>query len=146
VEHEDDFDRLTERLDPYHEFLRYGWLTDVVADPDEWRAEIRRQARLDGIRMHSMTLSELPDGRFHVWASIRRAPTTDEMRDAMLLMDAQREAEERATLLGHESIGWLRAARGIEAAGRCKTCRGRVYVRRADPPILDGDVFDEECR
>lgn len=146
MEWEAAFDRLTEELEPYHEFLRYGYLSADVDDPDEWRGEIRRQARRDGIPMRSFVLGEPRDGRYHVWAGKFRDADDGALHGVMALMGTQEEASERASLLGHERIRWLRVSRGEEAAGRCPRCGGRVYVSRLNaPPVIDGDVFNSDC-
>jgi hypothetical protein len=144
VDWEEAFDRLTEELDPYHEFLRFGHVMDDVDDPDEWRAEIRRQARRDKIRMHSFASERGPDGRAHVYAG--KTHGDRDLRPALALMDVQEEAEERARLNGHRKIRWIRVMRGEEAAGRCADCGGRVYAsRKGSRPVIDGDLFAVAC-
>jgi len=139
------FDRLTEQLDPYHELLRFGRVSADVDDPDEWRAELRRQARRDKIPIRSFASRKRPDGTTHVWAGKARIGA-DELRSRNALVAVQREAAGRAELRGHARIVWLRAVLGEEAAGRCEGCGGRVYVARTTtPPTIDGDVFDRRC-
>jgi hypothetical protein len=145
MEHEEAFDRLTEELEPYHALLRHGRVEDCVANPDEWRAEIRKQARHDKIAMRSFTLGRTPDGLYRVWAG-RSQLVDEELSEVVALMSLQREASDRAELLGHEEVRWLQARRGEEAAGRCCQCGGRIYVNRlTSPPVIEGDVFESCC-
>jgi hypothetical protein len=144
-DHEEAFDRLTETLDPYHEFLRFGSVTAQVDNPDEWRAEIRCQARRDKIPMRSVVAGRTPDGLHYVWAGRSSGIDHDTMGEIMVLLDRQREATERATLLGHDKIRWVRVLRGEEAAGRCLRCGARLYVRSGSSPVTDGEVFELDC-
>lgn len=140
------FDRLTEDLDPYHEFLRYGYLTAYVDDADEWRSELRRQARRDKIPFSSLTIGRNRAGLYHVWAGRKDRVTYDSLRETMALVYLQEEASESARTLGHPGIVWLRSSHGEEAAGRCTRCGARAYVSRLEsPPIVAGDAFEEEC-
>jgi hypothetical protein len=147
MDHADDFDRLTEDLDPYHAFLRFGHVSAHVEDPAEWRAEIRRQARRDNIRMRSFVLGERSEGLHRVWAGQTGRVNDDLLTATFQLLDVQYEAEARAKLRGHERLKWLQVSHTEEAAGRCRACGGRVYVSRLrEPPIVDGDVFETDCR
>jgi hypothetical protein len=146
MEHEDAFDRLTEDLDPYHQFLRFGHVSATVSDPDEWRAELRRQARRDKIPFHSFVVGRDPGGGYCVWAGKARKADSGQVREIWALMSVQHEATSRAALYGHEKVVWIRVMRGEKAAGRCERCGGRVYVSRlTKPPIMDGDVFERRC-
>lgn len=140
------FDRLTEELDPYHEFLRYGYLTAYVADADEWRGELRRQARRDKIPFASLTIGVPHSGLQHVWAGRKDRVTDDSFRETMALLGLQKQAAELARLLGHERIQWLRLSHGEEAAGRCAKCDARLYVSRIGSlRVTAGEAVEEEC-
>lgn len=139
MEHAEEFERLTRQLDDYHELLVFGQVQRVVDDPEGWRREIRRQARRDNVRVSTVA-------RGTSVAAIRiRGVTDGQMRLALRVMEANREAMDRASLLGHEVRGWIRVADG-EAATRCSRCGARLYVRVEPPPlVLDGEVFEVAC-
>lgn len=131
-------------MDPYHAFLRDGHVQAWVADPAEWRAEIRRQARRDKISMRSFVMSER-EGLTYVWAGQARDPTNDELAAAVHHMSVGQEARDRAQLRGHD-LRWICVAHG-EGAGRCSRCGARAYINSTeDPPVMNGDVYETNCR
>lgn len=143
--HEAAFDRLTQDLDPYHEFLRFDHVSAEVADPKVWRDEIRLQARRDKIRMRSFVLGRTSTGLYRVWAGKQRGYDLEGLRRLMEVGSVQREAAERAALHGHTIRRWLRV-RDDEAAARCESCGGRLYVDASQhPPLISGDLFEAEC-
>ena len=144
-EREAAFERLTQDLDPYHEFLRFDHVIAEVEDPQAWRAEIRRQARRDKIAMRSFIVGRTAAGLWRVWAGKQQTYDVERMRQLMERGAAQSEAADRATLRGHSIHEWLRA-RDAEAAARCSRCGARLYVDvSAEPPIVSGEVFETDC-
>jgi hypothetical protein len=53
VEHEAEYEKLTQRGSDYEELLRMGEVVAVVDDTDVWRDEIRKQARADRIKVRT---------------------------------------------------------------------------------------------
>jgi hypothetical protein len=143
MEHEAEYEWLVEELDPYEAMLRFGHVTRDVDNPDEWRAEIRRQARADKRKVRTFVVGMHGDATC-VWAGFVREVSDEQLASSFALMDLQQEARDRSSLFGHE-VAWLRAHRR-RAAGRCKRCGARVYVENAgDRRVLEGEVFEEVC-
>jgi hypothetical protein len=143
VEHEAEYEWLVEDLDPYEAMLRFGNVIRDVENPDDWRREIRRQARADKRRIRTFIVGTHGDITC-VWAGFVREVSDEQLASSFTLMDLQQEARDRSSLFGHD-VGWLRAHRR-RAAGRCKRCGGRLYVEIVDGArLMEGDVFEHTC-
>ena len=117
-EHEQRFERIASEFlerpaGDYAELLRRGHVSSPDGvDPEEWRDEIRRNARQDRIRVITsrvghgavaMLNRKIPDDR-----------AMDAMRAALDRTTALGELEERSVELGHELSRWLGPSRRID--------------------------------
>jgi hypothetical protein len=111
-EHEQRFERIASEFlerpaGDYAELLRSGHVSSPDGvDPDEWREEIRRNARQDRIRVIT---SRVGDGA--VATLNRKIPddrAMDAMRAALDRTTALGDLEERSAELGDELGRWLR--------------------------------------
>jgi hypothetical protein len=146
MEHEEEWARLTQRDTDYNELLRFGEVIRRVDDPDDWRAEIKVQARADKIKVRTGTANS---DNGVVWAYLRhlddREIPEEEMRATFERGRVSGEAIERAALRGHNVPRILRAE-GTQAASVCVECGARLYVDTStSPPLMEGEVFDNDC-
>jgi hypothetical protein len=126
----------------YAELLRCGDVSSPDGvDPDQWRDEIRRQARQDKIRVitsrngnraFAMLNRKIPDDQ--AMQALRRAA------DQITLLG---EIAEQAAELGHELGRWL--GHHDESIASCERCRARAYVRRGAPAVRDGEALTDPC-
>lgn len=127
------------RRDDYGELLFSGQvirLREDIEDPGEWRAEIKKRARADRIKIRT---GETGD---KVWALVN-GPLSSE-----LLLEGQRFfvladrtlAEARSH--GHEARVALRD--GEEAVIKCDHCGTLGYVDAADS-ITGGPILEKNC-
>ena len=98
---------------------------DEVMDVDAWRAEIRRQARADKIKVRT----GFNDGL--VWALRRRPDPATYVRDIQRYRDLLAHTVPLAVDLGHEPTLSLWDGEGVLCA--CDRCSARGY----------GDVVDD---
>jgi hypothetical protein len=147
-EHDERFRRIAaDYLDrprgDYAELLRCGEVSSPEGvDPELWRAEIRAKARADKIRVMTIRSGD------RAIAAVRRTVPKDQefavLTAAMERSEVLRHAAERARLLGHEIVRWV--AHDQESIASCPRCHARVYVRLdTDPPVVDGEVFEQSC-
>jgi hypothetical protein len=146
-EHEQRFERIASEFlerpaGDYAELLRRGHVSSPDGgDPDEWRDEIRRNARQDRIRVIT---SRVGDGA--VAMLNRKIPddrAMDAMRAALDRTTALGELEERSAELGHELSRWL--GHHDESIAFCDRCGARIYARHGAPNIQDGEALTERC-
>ena len=135
-------DYLARPAGDYAELLHRGRVSSPEgADPEAWRAQIRRQARQDkirvitrrdGARAFAMLNRSLPEGR------------AEEMLEHALdgVLELQRLAQS-SRQLGHQPIGWLRS--DDEYVTACSRCGARIYARLAPQTIEDGEALTERC-
>jgi hypothetical protein len=132
---------LERRGGDYQTLLGYGRVTlEPVADPEEWRREIRRQARCDRIRVRTWC-----DQHSAVGAQI----SPDVSDPAIYRAEVERfYLIERLVMellgTGHVLAAWLR--RGDESITFCTRCNARVYLRTTAPVICDGEAFETDCQ
>ena len=111
-------ERLIERVnrrDDYGQLLASGQVVhsaDEVMDVDAWRAEIRRQARADKIKVRT----GFNDGL--VWALRRRPDRATSVRDIQRYRDLLAHAVPLAVDLGHEPTLTLWDGEAVEVDGR----------------------------
>lgn len=126
----------------YAELLRRGRVTSPGGvDPDQWRQDIRRQARQDKIRVITIR-----DGN-RALATLNRKIPDDQA------MAAMRQALDQTTLLGglaelsaelgHQLSSWL--GHHDESIASCQLCGARVYARHGTPAIQDGEGLTDTC-
>lgn len=147
AEHEERFrwiasEYLERRAGDYAELLRRGHVSSPEGvDPDEWRAEIRRKARQDKIRVIT---SRDGDGAF---AMLNRKIPDDEamevMRHAFDRTSLLGELARQSAKLGHELSGWL--GHDDESIAFCQHCGARIYARQGTPTIQDGEALTDSC-
>ncbi len=147
AEHERRFRRIaSESLErpagDYAELLRRGHVNSPDgADPDEWREEIRRQARQDKIRVITSR-----DGDC-AFAMLNRKIPDDQamqvMRKALDRTTLLGELAERSAQLGHELSRWL--GHHDESIAFCEHCGARIYTRHGTPHSQDGEALTDPC-
>ncbi|MGI8630575.1 MAG: hypothetical protein ACR2LV_10490 [Solirubrobacteraceae bacterium] len=128
----------------YAELLRRGHvIAPAGVNIEEWRAEIRRQARRDKIKVRTVRFA---DGG----ASAGREPKIPKAEEPALLRreadryEAQRALAARANRLGHAIGHWLR--HDDETIAMCARCDARIYTRfAAEQPIVDGEALSVRC-
>lgn len=148
-EHDERFRRIVEDYlqrpgGDYAEMLRRGQVSSPDGvDPEEWRAEIRAQARADKVRVITTR-----DGDRAIAARQRSIPKDHELAELTRELDRSvvlRGLAERAQQLGHELGRWLRHDQ--ENIAICARCAARIYARfDAAAPIVDGEALDDSCR
>jgi hypothetical protein len=145
VEHEAEFEKLISRGSDYDELLRADYVVRRPDDVEEWRRDMRAQARSDKLRIRT-GVAEGDDST--AWALLHR-PERDmddqEMADFRSRQDTVREAMSRAGLRGHKVDRVIRSE-NRQAAAVCRRCGARMYVDwRAGPAFMEGEVFDVDC-
>jgi hypothetical protein len=129
------------RRDVYGRLLASGEVilpVEKVPDPDAWRAEIRRQAGSDRLKVQTGVTA----GK--VWAmlagDIPEAQQDENLRYFHLFTS---DLEPRAAALGHQVRVVIRD--GEEALLICRACGARGYADAAAGPLIGGPLFDDEC-
>ncbi len=126
----------------YAELLRRGHVSSQEGvDVDVWRADIRRQARQDRIRVITSR-----DGARGFAMLNRRIPddrAMDAMRGAHDRVVVLGELRERSRLLGHELDSWL--GHHDELIATCERCGARLYTRLSPERIEDGEALSQLC-
>jgi hypothetical protein len=147
AEHEERFNRIASEFlerpaGDYAELLRRGEVSapDGV-DPDQWREDIRRQARQDKIRVITTR-----DGD-RAFAMLNRKIPDDQamhaMRQALDQTTLLGGLAERSAELGHEMSRWL--GHHDESIAFCQHCGARIYIRRSTPTVRDGEALNNPC-
>lgn len=129
------------RRDVYGRLLAAGEVilpVEKVPDPDVWRAEIRRQARSDRLKVRTGVTA----GK--VWAllagDIPEAQQEENLRYFHLFhSDLKPQAEAH----GHQVRVVIRD--GEEVLLICRACSARGYVDAAAGPLIGGSLFEDEC-
>lgn len=128
-----------ERRDDYGQLLASGQVVhgpDEVADIDARRAEIRRQARADKIKVRT----GVNDGL--VWALRVRPDPSTHARHIERYRDLLSQTVPSAVELGHEPT--LTLWDGDEVLCACDRCSARGYGHIADY-VVGGALFEDEC-
>jgi hypothetical protein len=107
------------------------------ADPEQWRVEIRAEARRDKIRIITSR-----DGD-RAFAARHRPVSDEELRTELARGELLRRLAARARELGHEPGSWLRS--GDESIAVCSRCDARIYVLIAATPVADGEALRQPC-
>jgi hypothetical protein len=146
-DHEERFRRIVaEYLDrpagDYAELLHRGQVRSPAGvDPEQWRAEIRAQARKDKIRV---TTARDGDRAIAVRRRVLSAELEhEESRYEFDRYELMRSLRRRAEALGHEIRAWLRD--DAESMASCMRCGARIYARVDNPPVTDGEALSEPC-
>jgi hypothetical protein len=128
-----------ERRDDYGQLLASGQVVqshDEVADVDGWRAEIRRQARADKIKVRT----GFNDGI--VWALRLRPDPSSHVRDIQRYRELLAQTVPSAVDLGHEPT--ITLWDGDEVLCACDRCSARGYGHVVDD-VVGGALFEDEC-
>ena len=126
-----------DRRDDYGQLLARGQVihdVEDVRDVEAWRAEMRRQARADKIKVRTGFNEPI------VWALLVRAGHPDAQ------VDGRRELLARtvplAVELRHEPL--LAVRDGDELVCRCGRCPALGYADAAED-VVGGGLFEDEC-
>lgn len=143
VEIQRRIERLVKRVrrrDDYGKLLARGDVVrsvDDIDDPETWRAEIKRQARADRIKVRTGQSEKM------VWAvthgPIPEAQQVENNRYFRLL----ELIKSRADLRGHKLKVALRD--GEEVIVECERCEAIGYGDAAGETLVGGSVFDDDC-
>ena len=130
-----------ERRDDYAKLLVDGEVVRDLAQlgrpVEDWRAELRRQARADRIPIRTGTSATC------TWAVISR-PTSDEELDEAHRRVAQIERASRVALdLDHDPVVVL--ADGYESLLRCHACAADGFTDATGPGVTVGELFERVC-
>jgi hypothetical protein len=147
-EHEERFQRIAaDYLDrpggDYAELLRRGRVSSPEGvDPEQWRSEIRANARADKIRVITIRDGDRALATRH--PKIPDERELDELGREFTRVEILRGVAGRARTLGHDITRWLR--HDDESIAACGRCTARIYVRcDEDPPVVDGEALEEVC-
>ena len=147
--HEERFRRIYEdqRDRPagdYAELLRRG---KVVSRPgtdlEAWRAEIRRQARQDKVRVMTSTAGGRAFATLNPPVPTEPAEVNALLARAAEQLEALGELSERSNALGHQLVGWI--SHNEEFISWCERCGGRIYARIAGDRTDDGEALTATC-
>jgi hypothetical protein len=106
----------------YGELLRRGQVSSPDGvDPEQWRAQIRAQARRDRIRVLTFREGD------RAIAARNRTASDQEVRDELDRMQALGELAAAARALGHEPGPWLRSDEE-NIICLCSCCDARIYL------------------
>jgi hypothetical protein len=126
----------------YAELLRRGHVSSREGvDVEVWRADIRRQARQDRIRV--ITSRDGARGFAMLNRRIAGDRAMDAMRGALDRVVVLGELRERSRLLGHELGSWL--GHHDELISSCERCGARLYTRLGSERIEDGEALNQLC-
>ncbi len=104
---------------------------------EEWRAELRRQARADRIPIRTGTNGA------RTWAVISRLPSDDALNEAHRRV-AQIDLASRVALdLDHDPVVVL--ADGHESLLRCRECAADGFTDATGPGVTGGELFERVC-
>jgi hypothetical protein len=128
------------RRDDYGKLLAGGDVVrsiDDVDDPEEWRAEIKRQARSDRIKVRTGQTG----GR--LWAFVH-GPIPEAQQDEndryFRLLDEIKTRAER-----HRHSVKVVLHDGEEVVVKCESCDALGYGDAAAGPLVGGAAVDEDC-
>jgi hypothetical protein len=135
-------DRLVARVnrrDDYGQLLARGQVAHLVEDVDDveaWRAEIKRKARADRIKVRT----GVEDGL--VWALRMRVGNVELLKAAARYSDLLSRAAPLAVELWHEPHVAVRE--GDEVVCACGRCSALGYAD-AEEGVIGGALFEDEC-
>lgn len=129
------------RRDTYGILLSAGQVVasiNKVEDPGAWRAEIRRQARADHIKIRT------GQGNGVVWALLPEAGAEARAAETRRYMALLRVVVPQAVALGHEPV--VVFGDGEETLFGCDRCEVLGYASAGEPEsIVGGDLFESDC-
>jgi hypothetical protein len=128
------------RRDDYGELLFSGQVIrseEDIEDFGEWRAELRKKARADRIKLRTGKTG----GK--VWAVVHGPLSSAQLLEGERFFTLADRALGEARSHGHDARVVLRD--GDEAVIKCENCSAFGYVDAAES-IIGGAVFDGDCR
>jgi hypothetical protein len=128
------------RRDDYGELLFSGQVIRSekdIEDLDEWRAEMRKKARADRIKLRTGKTG----GK--VWAVVHGPLSSAQLSEGERFFVLADRVLGEARSRGHEARVALRD--GEEAVFKCESCGALGYADAAES-IVGGAVFEEDCR
>jgi hypothetical protein len=128
------------RRDSYGELLARGSVVVALSDiqdPDKWRADLRRQARADRIKIRTGVNEGL------AYALLAGGETSARRQESNRYMAAMREAIPRAAALRHQPAVLLRD--GDEIVCGCERCSAVGLVDAGTDRLIGGGLFEEDC-
>jgi hypothetical protein len=130
------------RRDDYGQLLVAGHVVADLSrleDPAKWRADLRRRARADRIKLRTgINISGT-----HAYAVLLEGWTGAREDESDRYMSAMREAIPRASALGHEPDLVLRD--GDESICKCGRCPALGLVDASMDQLIGGPLFEDEC-
>ena len=128
------------RRDDYGELLFSGEVIrscEGIDDPDECRAEIRKKARADRIKVRTGEIA----GK--VWALVNAPRSSDVLLEGRRFFALADRALGEAESCGHEARVALRD--GEEALVKCDGCSALGYLD-ASASMVGGSILEEDCQ
>ena len=112
---------------------------EEIGDPAIWRADIRRQARADRIKVRTGTTDGI------VWALLHESAATDARHaESTRYMRALSRVMPEVQTRQHEPNVIMRD--GDEALFRCGRCDAFGYLDSSEErPIVGGELFEANC-
>lgn len=104
---------------------------------EDWRAELRRQARADRIPIRTGTSGTC------TWAVISRPTSDDELNEAHRRVGQIERASRVALELDHDPV--LVFADGHESVLRCRACAADGFTDATGPGVTGGEFFERVC-
>jgi len=129
-----------QRRDDYGRLLATGQvihLVEQVDDPEAWRADIKRQARADRIKVRTGQTGD------KLWAFLHGPVPEVQMAEEERYFHLLDVLKSRAKLRGHSLKVTLRD--GEEALLGCEQCDAVGYADAASGPLVGGALFEEDC-
>jgi hypothetical protein len=129
-----------ERRDDYGTLLARGEVikhAERVEDPEAWRADIKRQARADRIKVRTGKTGS------RVWAALQGPVPQPQMAEAERLFHLGEELKLRAEHLGHSPK--VKLSDGEEALFGCEQCDAEGYAHADSEPLVGGTLFEDDC-
>ncbi len=130
-----------ERRDDYAKLLAGGEVIRETAQlgrpVENWRAELRRQARADRIPIRTGTRGT------YAWALISRPPSNDELDEAHRRVAQIERASRVAVDLDHDPVVVL--ADGHESLLRCRACAADGFTDATGAGVTGGELFESCC-
>lgn len=130
-----------ERRGDYARLLADGEVVRELAQlgrpVEEWRAELRRQARADRIPIRTGTSGTC------TWAVINRPPSSDALDEAHRRLVQIERASRVALYLDHDPVVVL--ADGDELLLRCRACAADGFTDATGPGVTGGGLFERCC-
>ena len=132
-------DRVSRRSD-YATLLHAGEVIariEDIGDPISWRAQLKREARADRIKVRT------GEGEGRVWAMLRNPATDQRLSEVKNYLHVLNDGHEKAIQHGHLPVVVARDA--AEAVLGCKRCEVFGYLDGAEQSIMAGPLFEDAC-